>query len=357
VSQQKAKKAFPKSVKIEAVQEDPSDKHSSITKPTTVNGKAAKVHLTQETQKFQEKVADAAETALFSKTKSDRCSSKKASAKSENSPTPAEPEKQAKAKKEAAVEKAKPEPKDTAPKRRDAPDGRKNIRPAGMPGVATKVVKKSSQNAVDAEDEDDSESDTTSSDEIEHHPPKKWKASSSRKKSYKSNEFVMDDEEESSAPPTNQTVRSSKSKSKSKEPQDGRTEGTLQKEGIDLKNMVPRGSRRSTGGGSAPRNHARQPQSEEGNKRKHVGNYGEFAPKKKPAIEDRYIAKPKVRHLFLSHFSTSTNLTQTRRPMPALVIDMMEIGSVPAPAVPMAASKPISLYRPLPKIDRDDDEL
>jgi hypothetical protein len=57
-------------------------------------------------------------------------------------------------------------------------DGRKNIRPAGMLGVATKVVEKSSQNVVVSEDEDDCGSATASGNEIKQDPPKKSKASS-----------------------------------------------------------------------------------------------------------------------------------------------------------------------------------
>jgi hypothetical protein len=80
------------------------------------------------------------------------------------------------------------------------------------------------------------------------------------------------------------------------------------------KNIRPAGmpgvavTRKYTGGGSTPRNHACQPQPEQGNKRKRVGDHGELGPNKKPAIEGRYIAKPKVCRILLSPFSASSNL-------------------------------------------------
>jgi hypothetical protein len=67
----------------------------------------------------------------------------------------------------------------------------------------------------------------------------------------------MDSEEYSLVRSKSKTVRGSKSKSESKGPQDGGTEDILQKEGVDLNNIVSHGSCRCTGGGSAPRNHTR----------------------------------------------------------------------------------------------------
>jgi hypothetical protein len=94
----------------------------------------------------------------------------------------------------------------------------------------------------------------------------------------------------------------------SKESKNGRTTNTnepridrrtvpivsLEEEGIDLENVVHTRRRDNAGGGSAPRNHTRQPEYQGGNKRKRLEHDDGPWPLKKPAIEGRYIARPKV---------------------------------------------------------------
>lgn len=147
---------------------------------------------------------------------------------------------------------------------------------------------KPSQRTLESDDEDNTEQE----------PSKNSKASSTRKKSDKSSELIVDEDEEPTVALESQAVRKSKSRSMSTQSQEDTKidfVDVLEKEGVDLNNIIAGGRRKTIGGGSAPRNHARQPKPEKDNKRKRVGDDGELAPKKKPAAEGRYIARPKVR--------------------------------------------------------------
>jgi hypothetical protein len=233
--------------------------HASTTKPTTVNDKAAKVHLIKDMENIQKEAANAVQKVSTSKTKSERGSSEKVSPKSEISPAPMEAKKQANSKKQDVAVEEESATTESAPQSATARNGCKNIRPTGMPGVAVKKTKSSVE-------------------------------------------------------------------------------------------------------GSAPRDYTRRPEPEKGNKRKRVSDDGDLGPNKKPAIEDRYITKPKVCWSLMWDFSASTNLLQARRPVSTAVIDITEIDSVPPPTTVIAIGDMAPLYRPvstlqMAPIDLEDDEL
>ena len=162
--------------------------------------------------------------------------------------------------------------------------GRLGFLTVGMPGVGKPVIKKKSSS--------------------------KKKAGAAQNKHYKSAETVVDDEDSEDNSENSKSSRTSKSKKPAsdkknsdashnskpkKSTSDDKEEDSnlLVQEGLELGNIIWGPRRRTTGGGSTPRNHARPSKSTDGNKRKRCMD-DDSLPNKKVAIEGRYIARPKV---------------------------------------------------------------
>jgi hypothetical protein len=205
---------------------------------------------------------------------------------SKSGPAPGEPESDSI---ETAADTSKPKELSTSEPRSRLPfNGRKNIHPAGMPGVAIK--KRSTRKLKGPDDEPGNPSGNAEREPlVRNHKV----ASEAKKKLQDGKSVVEDSDAEAAASEKSDNGRPSNAN----EPQIDRSAApifNLEDEGIDLENLVYTKRRDNTGGGSAPRNHTRQPESQSGNKRKRFEHDDGSMPVKKSAIEGRYISRPKV---------------------------------------------------------------
>jgi hypothetical protein len=90
---------------------------------------------------------------------------------------------------------------------------------------------------------------------------------------------------------------------------------------------------KTTGGGSTPRDHSSQSHSSGQRKRKRIGDNGSSPYKKKPAIESYYVAHPQVCSSSLALCQSTADTSQTCRPTPDIHPDMMDVDTVPSPAL------------------------
>jgi hypothetical protein len=247
----------------------------------------------------------------------------------------------------------KVELKKVTPESTTALPSSKGFLTVGMPGVGKSVVKQTQESS------------------------KKSKTGTAQNDRYKSAETVADDdsEEDNENRKFSRTSKSKKSTSDKKNNKashvskykkttsDNNPEkpDLLASEGIKLSNIVWEPRRKTTGGGSAPRNHSRSSEPTGGNKRKR-GRDEDSLPNKKIAIQGRYIARPKVCSSCIARVKTTTNLSQNRRSLPTNDYGLMDIDSLPAPAAPATlmdnASSSCTLgVLGLGAVDWDDDDL
>jgi hypothetical protein len=184
--------------------------------------------------------------------------------------------------------------------------GRKNIRPAGLPGVG--ITKKISRLQHDTSSEDEEESEESGDDFIvpdderakkTHQATKTSKAKSRPAiKKHKSDEMVDDDDdaedEDQSARNDIKTNRTTQSHKPKKGKMNRGSDDLELEEDIDLDNLIYEKRRKGTGGGFAPCNHTRQSALGSSNKRQRPEEDDGPLIAKKRAVEGRYIALPKV---------------------------------------------------------------
>jgi hypothetical protein len=179
--------------------------------------------------------------------------------------------------------------------------GRKNIRPAGLPGVG--ITKKISRPQHDTSSENEQESEESGDDFIvpDDEGAKRTSKAKSRPaiKKHKSDELIDNDddaeEEDQSARNDIKTNRATQSHKPKKGKKLKGADDLGLEEDIDLDNLIYEKRRKGTGGGSAPRNHTRQSARGTSNKKRQRSEEDDGPLiAKKQALEGRYFALPKV---------------------------------------------------------------